>query len=160
MIRYHRNKPGVFTLPSAAGRKTRKSALKHPIQYGRATINLTDEGLEQYTVVCWLRAHNIRFIHVPNEARRHGLEMLMLHALGAVPGASDLLIFDHPPEKPEYCGVAIEMKSKTGKETENQTDFRLMLQDCGWYTACCKGADEAIRLLVALGYGRRPDNAA
>ena len=136
-------------------KKKRASALKHPVKYGRATIKLTDEGLEQFTVAEWLRAHRINFFHVPNEARRHGLEKLALHALGAVPGVADLIILDPPPNLPQCCGTALEMKSRKGKATSAQIAWLVEAHKRGWYAVICRGADEAIKVLEMAGYGQR-----
>ena len=136
-------------------KKKRASALKHPIRYGRATIKLTDEGLEQFVVAEFLRAHRINFFHVPNEARRHGLEKLALHALGAVPGVADLIILDLPPNILGAVGMALEMKSRKGKATPSQIAWLEGARKRGWHTAICRGADEAIRVLTLAGYGER-----
>ncbi len=51
-------------------------------------------------------------------------------------------------------GVAIDLKRKGGKTTKAQDEWLHALANCGWYTSVCHGADEAIELLMSLGYGR------
>ncbi len=127
----------------------RKSPYKHKVN----GICFTDEGLEQYTVAEWLRAHKIMFLHIPNEARRDRRLGMMLKMLGLEAGASDILIFDSPPKHASLKGVAIEMKTKKGKPTSSQIEWLEKISLRGWSIAICYGADDAISLLKSLGYG-------
>lgn len=136
-------------------KQQRKSSLKHPIQLGRnLTIYLTDEGREQLTVANWLRAHDIFFLHVPNESKRHRLEAITLKLLGLTPGASDILIFDTPPNHPNKKGFCLEMKSLTGKPTENQISWQATMAGKGWVNAICYGAEDALNILKLAGYAK------
>ncbi len=134
----------------------RKSALKHPVQLSRnLTLYLTDEGLEQLQVANWLRFHNIMFLHIPNESRRHKLEGITLRLLGLTSGAFDILIFDTPPNYPDKKGFALEMKAKKGaKPTDNQVNWQSQITKRDWLTAICYGAEEAIKVLEDAGYGQ------
>ncbi len=134
-------------------KKPRASALKHAVKYGNMTLRFTDEGIHSLTVANWLRTYNIFFLHIPNESKRHRLEAICLKLLGLLPGAADYLIFDSPPNRPDAKGVALEMKSLTGKSTDNQREFRDEIEKRGWIYMCCNGQDEAIKSLMLLGYG-------
>lgn len=132
----------------------RASAFKHRIQIGRSSIMLTDEGLEQYTVAQWLRLKDILFLHIPNERKCSAPEMVMLKAMGLEPGANDLLIFDVTWKLgvEGYTGVAIEMKSATGKLQDNQKVWLEKMAQRKWLTAVCHGSAEAISLLTEWGF--------
>ena len=122
-------------------------------------VAMGDEDMQQMTVVQWLERHGWNFMHPANGVRlgnkNNGREMVRMKLLGFTPGASDLLIFDSPPAQPDFKGVAIEMKTPKGKETEIQTHWRLRLEESGWLTTCCYGQDDAIRFLTDCGYDRR-----
>lgn len=134
-------------------KRQRKSALKHPVQLSKGmTLYFTDEGMEQLRTANFLRAHNIDFIHIPNESKRSRLEMISLKLLGLTPGACDILIWDTPPKYPDKKGIAIEMKSKNGKVTDLQAQFQAKLVQKGWLTSVCYGADQAIKCLKEAGY--------
>src|SRR5208337_2025938 len=153
---YDSFQPEKWFKEGQAPAKKRASALKHIVQYGRMKLRFSDEGMEQLAVANWLRANGIFFLHVPNEAKRHRLEAICLKMLGLEPGAADILIFDTPPLHPGYVkGVAIEMKSKTGKATDNQTAWLKQMDRRDWLCYVCNGADEAIKQLTELGYDRR-----
>ncbi|HEY8414450.1 MAG TPA: VRR-NUC domain-containing protein [Thermaerobacter sp.] len=114
------------------------------------------EDQEQRTVVHWLQMHGILFVHVPNGGYRRPVEAAIFRGLGVQPGVPDLLIFDQPPLASQFCGTAIEMKRRQGgRLRESQKEWLEALRRRRWYTAVCYGADEAIRTLEYLGYGRR-----
>lgn len=143
-----------------AGAPKRASALKHPITVripGKkpVTVKLTDEGLEQYNTAEWMRLYRLQFIHVPNERKSSPQEGLMMKILGLEPGASDFLIFTIPPRFPNAPGVALEMKSLTGKASPNQKEWLAGMEQLGWVTKVAQGADDAIQFLTWLGYDRR-----
>ena len=113
------------------------------------------EEQEQLALVQWLELHKIRYTHVPNEGKHKVQYRVKQKRLGVKPGVPDILIFDHPPLYPENVGVAIELKRrKGGRVTPEQTHWLTILQERGWAVAVCRGADEAIRFLESLGYGR------
>jgi hypothetical protein len=141
-------------LIAATGKKKRRPALRHPVKVGGQTIYLTDEGLEQYTVAEWLRAYKVKFLHVPNEGKRHPKEGMMLKMLGLEPGASDFLIFSMSPQLAQCPGICLEMKTATGVATENQLTFLREMRCLGWLTFIAYGANAAIEFLENHGYGR------
>lgn len=133
----------------------RASAFKHSVRIGRATVKMTDEGIEQYALAEWLRLHKIFALHIPNEGKRSFQEGLMLKALGLEPGAADYIILQSPPDLPGCKGVCIEMKSKTGKATDAQKEWLTKARANGFLAQVCNSGEEAITALKKLGFGRR-----
>lgn len=114
---------------------------------------------EQIIVVRKLRAAQILFCAVPNGGLRDPKAARMLKASGVQPGVPDLLVFDPPPKKPKFCGVAIEMK-RTGATKSSlrpaQKQWLAALADRGWLTVVAFGAEDALRHLHKLGYPIAP----
>lgn len=139
---------------------------------------------EQAIVVQWLEANGVRFFAVPNGQKRTKYEQRIAKKLGMQPGVPDLWITDRPPCagedcigaaleryhpethgphrvehcKARPCGLVIEMKrSRPAKSevSEEQEAWISHLYSQGWVTRVCYGADEAISLLMKLGYARR-----
>lgn len=115
---------------------------------------------EQITLVAKLRKAGILFCAVPN-----GLEVAnqraarMGKASGTQAGVPDLLIFDPPPNHPECCGTALEMKRVGGKFSDirpNQREWLAALGCRGWRTEVGFGARDAVGKLRALGYDLSP----
>lgn len=122
----------------------------------RRALPIPTEDEEQRVVVQWLQLHGILFCHIPNGGYRRRTEAAIMSGLGVRKGVPDLLIFDPPPAAPGYRGVALEMKRRVGGRLSAwQRVWLDALQRRGWYTAVCRGADEAIETLERLGYGRR-----
>lgn len=91
--------------------------------------------------------------HIPAGGKRKGGEGGKMKAAGYKPGLSDNLIFTSPPLRLEVKGVAIELKrARTGRASEGQKQWLRDLDDCGWVTAICHGAEEAMTLVNQLGY--------
>lgn len=85
------------------------------------------------------------YLSVPNEGKRSVMQAARLKALGMTPGASDILLL-----RGGWCGV-IEMKSRTGKQSENQKEFQAWcVSNCVPY-ALCRSCDEALLMLVGWG---------
>jgi hypothetical protein len=111
------------------------------------------EAQEQKTLCEYLDRAGIFYLHVPNELIRTKRQAIRNISLGLKPGASDFLIFDHPPLFPSFVGVALELKRRTGaKPTRNQQAFLLEMEKRGWFPMVCNGAGEAIQRLKELGY--------
>jgi len=87
--------------------------------------------------------------HIPNEVaggtKNAGLRYSIAKALGMISGAADYVFL--------WAGgsAAIEMKSETGKQSANQTDFQKWcdLMSVPYYVA--RSADEAEEILRQLG---------
>jgi len=124
-------------------------------------MDVATEEQEQMLVAQWLDAIRVVWAHVPNSGYRAILRAQAAKVLGArlkkmgvKKGFPDILIFTPPPSRPEFTGMAIEMKrTKRGKLSDDQRRWLASLSECGWYSAVCYGATEAIELLRTFGYG-------
>lgn len=113
------------------------------------------EEQEQRTLAQWLNWQKICWLHVPNEGKRSVVGGRRLKQIGLQTGFPDVLILDPPPVDRNCPGVAIELKrSKGGRVQPSQKEWLERLDERGWVTSICHGADEAIELLESLGYGR------
>lgn len=114
------------------------------------------EEQEMRALAQWLDWHGILWAHPPQESPRHIAYARRLKAMGMRAGLPDVLVFDIPPAARQYSGVAIELKRRVGgRVSKTQETWLRQLDERGWYTRVCQGADEAIEVLERLGYGRR-----
>lgn len=131
-----------------------KANLKRDVRRERGIVT---EHEEQVEVVRWLDAKGLLFCAVPNGAVLRGdnlsraKQVARLRAEGLRSGAPDLLVFSRPIGA-DFMGVAIEMKSLSGKVSDNQTAFLDAMRSCGWEALVCFGASDAINKLEGLGY--------
>jgi len=112
---------------------------------------LESESAAQKSLVEYLRVRGFTFLHVPNEGKRTKGQLFKLLAEGLSPGAPDMLIFNSPQVHRGFdyrpVGVAIELKTLTGKVTKAQVRWLRRLAECGWAVFVCRGSKQAIRLL-------------
>jgi hypothetical protein len=95
----------------------------------------------------------ILYFAVPNGGWRNKITAARLKRTGTKAGVPDLLIIDYPPKHPCFVGTAIEMKrAKGGKVSDAQERWMRAMEERGWLTMVCRGADEAIRKLTEAGY--------
>ena len=114
------------------------------------------EEAEQKILAQWLDLHQVNWFHPPNGGDRNVIVGRKLKLQGVKRGVPDVIIVDPPPACPANVGVAIELKRrKGGSLTLEQKEWLNVLEQRGWAVAVCKGADEAIRFLESLGYGKR-----
>ena len=122
----------------------------------RQATGTRTEHEEQADVVRWLRAHRLVCCAVPNAGRRDPRLAAWLRAEGMAAGVPDLLIFTPPPGS-GVPGTALEMKRAGGKPSDvspKQRHWLDALEALGWHVLVGYGADNAIRQLGELGYGR------
>jgi len=109
---------------------------------------LTGEDHLQHNVINYLRMQypKVLWAHVPNEGRRSPFERFKFKHLGGQSGVPDLMIFT-PNEK--YNGLAIELKYKKNKPTENQKIWLDQLAENKWqslwlndYDLCVEAIDK------------------
>lgn len=110
------------------------------------------EDLEQKALCQWLDLKGIYYFAVPNGGKRSKIEAAIMKSLGVKPGVPDLLIITPPPICPQAKGVAIEMKSKTGRLSPQQKVWLQRLDASGWCVTVAYGWDEARTFLEGLGY--------
>ena len=120
--------------------KTTKKKRKHPTEYQ-----------EQVGLVSVMRHVGLRFLH-PNNNARNAVSARRAKSMGMVPGASDLLIFNSPPVKPDAKGVCIELKALDGRPSKAQYEFLQGMAQEGWLGFIVWGCDAGVKLLADLGY--------
>jgi len=92
--------------------------------------------------------------HVPNGGSRHVAEATKLKAMGTRQGVPDLLLpagrlggHDGACERIEYSGLALELKSPSGRLRPTQAWWLRRLQDQGWAVAVAWTFGEAKAIL-------------
>ena len=131
-----------------------------------------EESRLQQQCVAWFRAQYPQYAmllthpinegsgHTTTDRRRQGIHK----AEGAVAGVPDLLLF-MPSEYPlrlnnthmnwiqPYMGLGVEMKTKTGRQSQSQKDYQRMFEAAGYKYIVVRSLDE-FRKLVAeyVGY--------
>ena len=107
------------------------------------------EAQEQERLLAVLRRHGVLYFAVPNGGRRGVREAVSLRRQGVQPGIPDLVL---PGPDARWRCLAIELKrSKGGRVSEEQEAWHRLLRSCGWQVLVCRGADDAIEQLRALG---------
>lgn len=105
----------------------------------RAVLEWVAFNRAKYPILGWM-------MHVPNGGKRPKGEAGKLKALGVKPGFPDLSI---PLSSGRWKGLAVELKSPTGKLSPAQADWLEKLQDDGWLVGVCRTVDEAIEMMLA-----------
>jgi VRR-NUC domain len=82
-------------------------------------------------------------IHCPNGGWRSPIEAKILQSLGVTAGVPDVLLWH------DAKSFALELKSETGRTTEQQLEMLNRLSEAGVYTAICHGLDRALAVLEA-----------
>lgn len=110
----------------------------------KVTIKST-EHQEQSAVVEWFRMQYPKYasnlVAIPNGGKRDIHVARKLKKEGTVAGASDLFLIKR---NRGYCGMFIEMKTKTGKAQPTQLQFLNMVKQEGFLGIICYGADDAM----------------
>ena len=72
-------------------------------------------------------------------------------ATGYKKGIPDIIIYEpikkYESENEYWHGLAIELKTKTGRPTAEQVEWIKQLQKRGYMASICKGIDEALELI-------------
>lgn len=87
---------------------------------------------------------NAIFTHPMNEGKRTPFEQYKMKYLGTKPGIPDLLIFS---PNANFSGLAIELKYKYNKPTDNQKKWLKWLENCNWATYWSNNLDECIEII-------------
>ena len=101
--------------------------------------------------------------HPANGGYRNPREAARLKGMGVRPGVPDVMIpypaWHEYPERPadatQYYGIAIELKSATGRVTGEQEIWMQRLKEAGWFVRVCRSFDEA-RQVIADYFGVKP----
>jgi len=109
------------------------------------------EDAEQITLFAWIDIHSGQYpdlslaFHVPNGGHRNPHVGAQMKRLGVRPGVPDIIL---PVAKHGYNGLAIELKrSIGGRVSPEQQKWLSRLEQQGWQTYVCHGADEAIKTI-------------
>jgi len=114
-----------------------------------------DELRMQATIVAWLRNRGYHPVHMANEYIRSAKQGAIAKREGMEPGVPDLLIFEVPMGREEdFAGVAMELKTKTGKVSKKQKQWIARLEQNRWIATVIRSKEEAVVLLTELGYDR------
>ena len=101
------------------------------------------ESKTQIICVKWFRyqypALDPIFFSVPNGGKRNLTEAKILKAEGAKAGVSDLLLL-YPNDKFNF--LAVEMKTKTGVQSNNQKDWQKKIEALGGKYSICRSIEE------------------
>lgn len=108
------------------------------------------EDAAQAEVIRWARMRQAAvpelelLYHVPNGGKRGKLEACRLKAQGVRAGVPDLHL---PVARAGYHGLWIEMKTATGRLSEDQRKIIAMLRDEGHRVEVCRSAADAVEVL-------------
>jgi hypothetical protein len=86
-----------------------------------------------------------RIFHAPNGGNRSAREGARFKAAGVRAGVPDLM---YPAPIGGYAGLAIELKTKTGRPTESQSSWLDWLNEQGYRTQIARTEGEALGLIV------------
>lgn len=106
----------------------------------------------QKVAVALLRKAGVRFFAVPNGGLRTAATAVKLWKEGVEKGVPDLVIVDRPPAFPQFVGTVVEVKTKTGRPTEEQQKWLRHFSSLGWSANWTKGIAELLDTLRILGY--------
>lgn len=103
---------------------------------------LSAEDNLHIAVVNYLRYQypKLFWMHPVNEGKRTKFEQYKAKELGITSGIPDILIFE---QSIAFNGLAIELKIKPNKPTDNQIMCMKKLKDSGWWCAVSYTFDEA-----------------
>lgn len=98
----------------------------------------------QKQVAKYLDLKKVLWCHVANERKTSFQAGARLKAKGVKSGVPDCLIFN---SNSQFNGLAIELKVKPNKTTENQSKWLQSLRDIGWATFVAYTFDEAKEII-------------
>ena len=84
------------------------------------------------------------FTHPMNEGKRTKFEQYKMKYLGAKPGIPDLLIFT---PNAHFSGLAVELKYKYNKLTDNQKKWLKWLENCKWAVYWTNDFDDCVNVI-------------
>lgn len=110
-----------------------------------------EEHQHQVALFQWARLHERKMpelkllFAVPNGGLRNPAVAGKLKAEGVKAGVPDILL---PVARKGYYGLAIEMKSRTGRLGDDQKEWLRALEDVNWKTAVCYSEKEASAVIT------------
>ena len=82
--------------------------------------------------------------HIPNGGKRSKAEAAIFKAMGVKSGVPDIFL---PEPRGAYHGLYIELKSRSGKPSQDQTDMLERLQSAGYLACICDSFEKAIKII-------------
>jgi VRR-NUC domain. len=110
-----------------------------------------NEATEQETLIQWCGWKQSKYpelkliYHIPNGGSRNAIEAANLKRQGVKAGVPDLCL---PVARNGFHGLYIEMKYGRNKTTEKQKEWLKSLEEQGYFTVVCYGAEEAERIIA------------
>ena len=90
--------------------------------------------------------------HIPNGGSRNAAEAANLRRQGVKPGVPDIFL---PVARGNYHGLYIELKRRQGgRVSAAQKEFLTAVKRQGYYSICCRGADQAYNVIIMYLEGR------
>ncbi len=105
------------------------------------------DGLEdnmQITTAILFDYSDLLWCHVANERKTSIAAGRKLKAKGVKSGVPDILCLT---PKGKYHGLAVELKTKKNKPTENQIDWLTKLRDSGYLALWCNSLEEVEQII-------------
>ena len=119
------------------------------------------EERDQALLVRWSHLPSVRAVmpleylhHSPNGGKRDAFVGAQMRAMGVKSGFPDLII---PVPSAGFAGLAIEMKTKIGRVTPEQSRWLSTLSLAGWRAEVCRSPQEA-RALICQYFTIDPDS--
>lgn len=115
------------------------------------------ESMTQCRCVRWFRLQypaigNLLFA-VPNGGKRGKIEACILKEEGVVAGVADMLLL---VPSGGYHGLAIEMKTDTGRQSPSQRQWQQLVEESGYRYIVCRSLDQFIdNINDYLSHGKR-----
>lgn len=118
-----------------------------------------NEDKEQMYLIKWTQQPAIRkaypclklLFHIPNERKCSPQQGKILKLMGVKKGVPDLFL---PVPHGNHTGLWIEMKTDTGKPSEEQLWWQTELLKQGYISTICYGWENASRIIVDYLEGR------
>ena len=106
-----------------------------------------EESKLQQQCVAWFRAQHRQYAslltHPINEGGANTRVSGAIHkGEGTVPGVPDLLLFVPAEYDRLYFGLGLELKTATGRQSQQQKDFQQMFQAAGYFYIVIRSLDE------------------
>ena len=102
-----------------------------------------EEHQLQCACVRWFRLQYPQLHHnlfaVPNGGRRDEVTAGKLKAEGVIAGISDLILLK---SNAEYGALLIEMKTRTGRQSEQQKQWQVQIEKDGYHYVVCRSLED------------------
>lgn len=110
------------------------------------TKYFTGEDHEQFKLMQYMDYQYplVLKFHVPNSGKRGWSEQAKMKALGIKRGVLDVWIIE---PRGNFCGLVIEMKTKTGRLSKDQIFWLGALKDRGWRAEVAKSFEIAKKIV-------------